>query len=200
MNVYDWPASVRVRGFRPSLESNSRSFESPFTGDEQVVDTLGSKWVFEVVIGQIKDLALASRFSTRLESVGGRKHCIKLYDFSRPRRAVLGAPVVNESLAMRRYLTSRGWTPSKLVLAEGDWLQIGNELKRVKGDVLSDASGRATINIEPELRATYASGTPLLVERPMGLFRIDDKLAGKGMITTKGADFGTIRFREALYP
>lgn len=200
MNIYDWPAAVRVRGFRPALESNARAFESPFTGDEQVVDTPGSKWVFEVVIGQIKDLSLASRFSARLESVGGHKHCIRLYDFSRPRRAVLGAPVVQESLAMRRYLTSRGWTPSSKVLEEGDWLQVGTELKRVVSDVWSDASGRATINLEPELRATYASGTPLQIERPMGLFRIDDKQAGKGMITTKGADFGTIRFREALYP
>lgn len=200
MTIYDWPVGVRVRGLRLSLESNTRTFESPFTGDEQVVDTPGSKWVFEVTIGQLKDAATARRFSTLLERVGGRRHCLRLYDFSMPKKTVLGAPVVNEAQSMRRYLSTRGWTPSRRVFEAGEWLQVGDELKRVVDDVWSDASGRATVNIEPELRATYASGTPLQVARPLGLFRIDDQLAGKGMITVKGTDFGTIKFREALYP
>lgn len=102
---------------------------------------------------------------------------------------------------MAARFTSRGWTPSTLVLNKGDWIQIGDELKRITADVWSDLAGAARLEIAPLLRASYPSGTPLVVARPMGVFRLDGAAAGKSRRQSAiKRDLGTIKFVESFYP
>lgn len=101
---------------------------------------------------------------------------------------------------MRTSLTSRGWSPNTLVLRRGDWVQVGDELKRVIADVTSDLSGAALIRVAPMLRANHPSGTPLVVDRPCGVFHLKDESAV--MFDREPGVFTDVSFtfREAFYP
>ncbi|WP_429152114.1 hypothetical protein [Aeromonas hydrophila] len=198
MTIYDWPAEFRVRENTLDLETNGRSFESPWTGSEQTVTTPGSKWLMEVTMGKM-DANLARRMESFIAKLDGKTNRVRLWDFAAPLQQVHGAPVVTEALTMRTGFTSRGWTPSTLVLRDGGWIQIGDELKRVTADVWSDSTGAARIQVAPMLRADYPSGTPLVVERPMGLFRLDG--GGKSRrLNGLRRDLGTLKFKECFYP
>ncbi|WP_045525048.1 hypothetical protein [Aeromonas caviae] len=200
METYDWPVEFRVRESTLALQTNHRSFESTWTGSEQTASTPGSKWLMELTMGKM-DAPVARRLEAFIAKLDGPSSRVRLWDFAHPLQPVKGAPVVNEALTMRTSMTSRGWTPSTQVLRNGDWIQIGDELKRVTADVWSDLAGAARINISPMLRADYPSGTPLVVAKPMGVFRLDGAGAGKSRrLNGMKRDLGTIKFVESFYP
>ena len=165
-----------------------------------------STMVFIVRKGNPKALPVdkARRLEALIFSLDGQAGRVRLWDFgarlvSSP-QPVRGAPVVTEALAMRKTLTSRGWTRSTKVLLAGDWIQIRDELKRVLADVTSDLSGGALIRVAPMLRGDYPSGTPLPVSRPSGVFMLrDDKAVtfqrSPGVFTDV-----SLSFVEAFYP
>lgn len=201
--VIDWPVDLIPGEMGLGLESMTRTFESPWTGSTQTAETPGSKVVMQL---SFKGLPVdkARRLEALIFSLDGQAGRVRLWDFgarliSRP-QPVRGAPVVTEGLAMRKVLTSRGWTPATKVLQVGDWIQIGDELKRVLADVTSDLSGSALIRIAPMLRADYPSGTPLSVSRPSGVFMLNGDKAvtfqrSPGVFTDV-----SLSFVECFYP
>jgi hypothetical protein len=145
------------------------------------------------------DPAVAYRLESFIAKLDGKTNRVRLWDFAHPRQPVHGTPIVSEALNMRIAMTSRGWKPSTLVLRDGDWLQVGVELKRITADVWSDQSGVARISFSPMLRMSHPSGTPLTVDRPMGIFRLDG--GGKSRrLSGARRDLGTIKFKESFYP
>ncbi|WP_303845727.1 hypothetical protein [Aeromonas sobria] len=200
METYDWPAEFRVRENTLALQTNHRSFESSWDGSEQTASTPGSKWLMELTMGRM-EADIARRFEAFIAQLDGPSSRVRMWDFAHPLQSVHGAPIVSEALTMRTLFTSRGWTPSTLVLRRGDWIQIGDELKRVVADVQSDLSGAATVRVGPMLRNNYPSGSPLVVSRPMGVFRLDGAGAGKSRrLNARVRDLGTIKFVESFYP
>lgn len=57
-------------------------------------------------------------------------------------------------------------------LLAGDYVQIGNGLHRVLTDVDTDESGNATLEIWPSLRSSPANDTQVVLENPVGRFRL----------------------------
>ncbi|MCJ7930971.1 hypothetical protein [Aeromonas sp. LsrichE-8G] len=201
--VIDWPVDLIPGEMSLGLESMTRSFESPWTGSVQTVETPGSKVVMQI---SFKGLPVdkARRLEALVFSLDGQAGRVRLWDFGArlvgSPQPVRGVPVVTEALAMRKMFTSRGWTPGTKVLQVGDWIQIGDELKRVLADVTSDLSGGALIRVAPMLRGDYPSGTPLSVSRPSGVFMLrDDKAVtfqrSPGVFTDV-----SLSFVESFYP
>jgi hypothetical protein len=93
-----------------------------------------------------------------------------------PKGSALGTPVVDGSFAMvagGKTLYTKGWTASQLgLLLPGDYLQVGYRLHRVLDSVISDSSGKAVINIWPSLREPPIDSEPLILDSPLGLFRL----------------------------
>ncbi|WP_394293012.1 hypothetical protein [Aeromonas rivipollensis] len=201
--VIDWPVDLIPGEMGLGLEGMTRTFESPWTGSTQTAETPGAKVVMQL---SFKGLPVdkARRLEALIFSLHGQAGRVRLWDFgarlvSSP-QPVHGAPVVTEALAMRKTLTCRGWTPSTKVLQVGDWIQIGDELKRVLADVTSDLSGSALVRVAPMLRNNYPSGTPLLVSRPSGVFMLNGDKAvtfqrSPGVFTDV-----SLSFVESFYP
>jgi hypothetical protein len=201
--VIDWPVDLIPGEMGLGLEGMTRTFESPWTGSTQTAETPGAKVVMQL---SFKGLPVdkARRLEALIFSLHGQAGRVRLWDFgarlvSSP-QPVRGAPVVTEALAMRKSLTSRGWTPGTKVLQVGDWIQVGDELKRVLADVTSDLSGSALIRVAPMLRNNYPSGTPLLVSRPSGVFMLNGDKAvtfqrSPGVFTDV-----SLSFVESFYP
>lgn len=200
--MIDWPDSLIPSEMSLGVSSNTKTFTSSFTNADQTRSDPGAKVICTIKFNNLtkdkSDEIEALLFE--LEGAAGR---VRLWDFrarlvSSP-PPVLGAPVVSSANSMGKVLSSRGWNPGATVLRRGQWIQVGDELKRVLGDVVADPAGVASIRIAPMLRKSWPSGTHIEVRRPRGVFRLDkDSWSGD---TTPG-HFSTysLSFVEAFYP
>lgn len=200
--MIDWPDTLIPSEMSLGVSANTKTFTSSFTNADQTRSDPGAKVMctlkFNNLTREQSDELEALLFE--LEGAAGR---VRLWDFrarlvSAP-PPVLGAPVVSAATSMGRVLSSRGWNPGVTVLRRGQWVQIGDELKRVLADVVADASGAAAIRIAPMLRKSWPSGTAIEVRRPRGVFRLDkDDWSGDtvpGHLSTY-----SLSFVEAFYP
>lgn len=73
-------------------------------------------------------------------------------------------------------LNTDGWAVSKTVLKAGDFLRLasGTKLYQVTADVVSNASGVATVQIFPQLYAAAADHTALVVNNVTMLAQLKD--------------------------
>jgi hypothetical protein len=89
---------------------------------------------------------------------------------------------VELSLASDTYATSNvasisGWAanaPTKLRV--GQYISIDKQLLRIAATPLAaDSTGKATVEFNPPLRASYGTGTTVVTAYPRGVFRLDQR-------------------------
>ena len=201
-DVIDWPTDIIPNEMSIGLEGLTRDFES-MSGSTQTLAIPGSKVTAQLTFRNLP-APVAKRLKALVFSLEGTSGRVRIWDFSSQLvgnpQPVLGHPVVTEAISMKKQFTSRGWTPSRRVLSLGDWVQVGDELKMVLADVYSDAAGTALVRISPMVRQNYPSGTPLVVARPCGVFKLQDNKQGvfhhsPGVFTDV-----TLSLIEAFYP
>lgn len=86
-------------------------------------------------------------------------------------QGLAGSPVVDGAGQLGTSLTLRGLTPF-YAFKEGFWLSIVDAagqpyLHNVQSPAVADGSGVVTVTIEPPLRAAFADGATVLIERPV---------------------------------
>lgn len=98
---------------------------------------------------------------------------VKLTDYGHPQRGSLaGTPLVNGANQTGNTLLTKGWTPNAqgvLKAADGVTLATG-QLVRTMTDVNADASGLATITVEPGILKAPADASALTVVQPTAVF------------------------------
>lgn len=167
----------RVQFYAVNAVNLSRS---PFTFDTQVQEFSGQSWGAEVTFPPLEREA-AEELVAFLLALQGPKGTFLLYDplATEPRGIATGTPLVKGASQTGNSLVTDGWTPTTTgVLLRGDKFQIGTRLYGVMGtgDVDSDGSGDATIDIWPRLRESPADNEGLITERPKGLFRLANQM------------------------
>jgi hypothetical protein len=123
--------------------------------------------------------AQAAEWEGFLASLRGMLNVFQIGD---PRRQTpLGnaqgsAPVLTgTNNAMATSITTAGWKPNTArCLLRGDLFQIGYHLYRTCEQISADPGGLATILIWPSLRESPAAGAPLILSKPLGLWRLAD--------------------------
>lgn len=71
-------------------------------------------------------------------------------------------------------------TPSATVLLEGEYFQIGNELKIVTEDCVADGLGNANVKFDPPLRESPSDNDPLNIATPTAKFRLSEPRSNWG--------------------
>ncbi|EOD3176907.1 hypothetical protein ACJMJ7_005511, partial [Citrobacter freundii] len=104
----------------------------------------------------------------------------KVRDWGRSGRAPAGAPVVDGANQTGIQLQSKGWTPGTVVLRQGDYFTVNDELKMVTADVTSAANGTAMIAFAPMLRSSPPANAVIEVAKPYGIFKLKDNQQGAG--------------------
>ncbi|MDK6976632.1 hypothetical protein QP313_17955, partial [Proteus mirabilis] len=84
-----------------------------------------------------------------LDGMSGR---VKISSWIRKGRYGYGSPRIAIPSQLGNQLETKDWKRNMRVLQQGDRLTVGNELKMVVADVVSDNNGRANIPISPMLR------------------------------------------------
>lgn len=175
MDVLVWPEGILPSSFEWTLNSNGSAFESPWNGQTQTVRFPGSRWEAKMTLDNQDDLESREieAIIVELDGIAGR---IRLRDYGRWGSPPKGNPVVSGAAQTGSNIVTVGWTPSVKVLSRGDYATIGGELKMILADVVSDATGKATLKIGPQMRNPPADASAIEVQNPYGIFRLE---AGK---------------------
>jgi hypothetical protein len=168
------PSTPKPAGVRLFATDNVAVSMSPFTGQQQVYRHQGMAWRAEITL-PIMDRATADPWRAFLLALGGRFGTFTMGDPSAPapRGVGTGAPLVNGAAQTGQSLITDGWTISTAnILRAGDYVQLGSYLYLNINDVSSNASGQATLDIWPRLRASPADNAAIVVNNTVGLWRL----------------------------
>ncbi|MEK7952792.1 hypothetical protein [Luteolibacter soli] len=156
------------------MESNHGLAESPFSGQAQAQRGQLERWSFVMKVRRLnrREAQVAEGFFLMLEAPFG------LFRMPDPaRRKPLGKATGNPILTAAatpgdRTISVSGFTPNVPgILKAGDWVQVGDQLSKVRADVNSSATGTATISLWPKIMRTVPDETPLIVRDAIGVFR-----------------------------
>ena len=193
MTILSMPEDMAFDAVTWALQTNTSTWESPFTRATQTKELAGARWVATYSMPAYKraDRAKAMAFLAKLRGAAGR-----FYAYNPSNMGLLGAgggaPIVAGPDQTGSSLLTDGWPADTLVLKAGDEFQIGAELKQVVDDVLADENGIATINFEPPLRHRPADNTPIILDKPSCIMRLVDD--NQNSFNEDVAGFATITF------
>jgi hypothetical protein len=173
------PSLLKATRLTWTAESNHGLAESAFTGTVQAQRGQIERWSFTMEVQRMTrgDAQQAIAFFLRLE---GPLNTFRMHDPAacKPLGKGTGSPVASaDTPAGSRTLDTSGWLPNVLgQLKAGDWVQIGDQLSRVRLDVDSSATGTASLDLWPKLMLPVESGTPILLRPAKGIFRFTSDL------------------------
>ncbi|HKD62365.1 MAG TPA: hypothetical protein VKB47_18015 [Terracidiphilus sp.] len=152
---------------------------SPFTRAEQTQYWPGGDfWDATITLPPLSS-AQAAAWRGATAELSGRAYVVQLGDRSQkqPAGAALGIPEINAgsglNAPMTKVLSTFGWTPNiARILLPGDYLQVGYRLYVVTEVANSASDGTASVSIWPSIRETPAGATPIILNQPVGLFRL----------------------------
>lgn len=198
MSILEWPKEVIPTQENWQLLSNSKTFTSPFNGSSQTVRFPGSRWRCELTFNNLNE-EKSRQLEALVASLDGMSGRVKIASWIRKGRYGYGSPRIAIPSLLGHRLETKDWKRNMRVLQQGDRLTVGNELKMVVADVISDNQGRANILISPMLRTSPTVNEMLEVERPFGVFRLVDNEQGKFQHRRLGYTNITLSFEEVLY-
>ncbi|VFS19473.1 Uncharacterised protein [Enterobacter cancerogenus] len=193
----EWPADVEPSSLTWRTESNTKTFRSPFNGASQTVRFPGTRWVCSLTFNNLTD-DKSRRIDALVASLDGEYGRVKIRDWGRDGRNPFGNPVVSDANQTGTQLYSKGWTAGKVILREGDYLTINDELKMVTADVTSTSTGTAIIPIAPMLRTSPPVNGKIELANPYGIFKLKDNQQGAGNRVPGVFTSYTLEFEEAF--
>lgn len=168
------PEILRAVTLSWTMEMNHGLATSVFSGQSQAQRGALERWSFTMGIRGMnrRDAQVAQGFFLRLE---GQLNLFRMHDpaAALPLGRALGKPVLAANATPgARTLSISGWAANVAgILKAGDWVQIGDQLAKVRVDATSNAAGACSIDIWPKVMKTVAAGQPLIVRQARGLFR-----------------------------
>lgn len=166
--VITLPGGVYFESAEIGLERADQEFRSGYTGKRQVVAWPYALWVFTAQTIPY-DHAEAGKLRSFLARLKGR---VNLWRQPIPGSYnTAGYTGANGRLngshnAGLTVLVTDGWPNSTLILRDGDYFTINDELKIATADVYTNGAGQATISMEPMLKRTAADNLQLEVKEP----------------------------------
>ena len=151
---------------------------SEFTGEQLIVSHTGQPKEAVITSASMKRPA-AMEWITFLLELQGQKGTFLFGDpFNiSPRGIGTGTPLIAGASETGQDINTDGWTTAQTgIILKGDWLQIGtnaaSRLFQSLTDVNSDGGGLATLTLWPEIKIAFANDTPINVNSPLGLWRL----------------------------
>ena len=149
--------------------------ESPFTFQQQVQIWSGRAWVYDIEFYPQRG-ADARALDAILNQIGGVSGTFVFEDPTTGRADIAGNPEVSEIAQTGSSMATSGWASSTTVMQAGECFSLGTgattRLYQLTADAVSDVSGFATLQIQPDLRQSPNVNDPLEVTQPRVLLRL----------------------------
>ncbi|MDQ2324992.1 hypothetical protein RBI98_09365 [Citrobacter koseri] len=197
MAALEWPEDVCPASLTWRSESNTKTFRSPFNGASQTVRFPGTRWMCSLTFNNLSD-EKSRRIDSLVAELDGEYGRVKIRDWGRSGRTPTGSPLVDGANQTGTELHSKGWTAGMVVLRQGDYITVNNELKIVTADVSSASNGTALIPFAPMLRSSPPANAVIEVANPYGIFKLKDNQQGAGNRVPGVFTSYTLEFEEAF--
>jgi hypothetical protein len=173
--ILTWP-DYCVSAFRWTSAEQAIPFKSAF--GSQALDVAAPVWSVELA-GRPELWPEAIEIGTFFESLRGYTNQIALWNLSQPTPSgtLRGSPTfaVDTPQGATQIEIDVGIGQDGATLRRGDLIGFGSGLTqqvvRVSADSEADSSGTLTANIVTPLRNAFASGAPIVWDKPKALFR-----------------------------
>jgi len=168
--VATMPRVFLPRSFSAGLQTNTRSFASPFGGSEQVADMLNDRWSFALELAA-RNHDEAASVEAFVAAMRGMSNTTNLYHFGRPtpRGTLAGSPTAQAAAQGAGTITLNATTGH--TLRAGDLIGVSGLLLQVAADCVS-AAGAMPVPLVNRLRRAITAGTAVIWDRPTGTFRL----------------------------
>ena len=155
------PSAIKIQSLAPTRVSVAHSLRrsTRTTGAQRWIVTADWEGLTRTQFAPIQAFVIAQRGQWDSFSMVLPGH-------KQPQGTASGTPLVNGASQAGRTLATRGWSANVAgILKAGDFIGITGQTKvyMVTSDANSDASGNATLVIEPALMASPADGAALIV-------------------------------------
>lgn len=184
MTVIAVPEYIGFENCEISLLRATVAHRSPFTGKRQVVTSAFALWQFSGKVVPLQGIP-AGKLRSFLVQLKGQANTFRLPVPAAevPLSAYSGTQGrVNTASGVGTSIATDGWTPNTLIVADGDYFNIGDELKMATADILSNGAGVCTLLFEPPLRTVPADNTIIKLDDPfIYLSASDDEIAKWGL-------------------
>lgn len=158
------------------FEANNQVFESPLDGVQQSANLSGGKWRAALSFSNVVPdrMRRLRAFLMQLKGQSGQFYVSpsNYVPFGNVTAGTQG--LVNGAGQNGKSIASDGWTPSTLILAVGDYVEINSELKVITQDCYSDATGAATLVFEPEMVGVTVDNAAIECMAPRCIMRLED--------------------------
>lgn len=173
MSDYTWPAAWAPARFQMRVESNTRSFASPYTQGMQSIDLMADFWRVQIDMPPNIGALLGGQIEAFFDRLKGSVNRIVLWNLQRPvpLGSMRGAPTLSAN-ALQFANTASVATVPGATLRAGDMVGIGGQLVRLMVDCVADGSGTMGIEFAPRLRTAQAAGAAVTWSMPTANFII----------------------------
>lgn len=215
MPIYTFPADLLDRrgpsSINWSLASNTLQHVSPLTGATRTISLPGARWKFtatwnalspyqserSVAVGSacFSDRSIIEAFLAKLNGRAGRFYFYPPEQVSNTYLWGLGP--YSGSAVTEGTVDGGGQTGTSLnitatyyrVAVQGQFFEVNGELKRVTDATGNTPDGRMTLLFSPPLRASPPNGANVKFVKPLGIFMLQDDVAGLNVGPGGYADF-----------
>lgn len=179
-----WQASYGAASFALRMSPNNRKHTSPFSKATQVIDFIGERWVATITV-PINSYSIAQTVEALLAQLRGMDGTVEIWHLARPAPSgtMRGTPTLSATAAQGAQSLSVTTSVAGVTVKAGDMLGVGTQLVMVGAD--ATAAGTAlTVPLASRLRASVASGSAVVWDKPRAKFRLSSDTSG-GEVTFK---------------
>jgi len=166
MPTITFPATPKPQSMSWRLVMPSQTNISEWTGRRQTVASNRGWWECQFTLPPLVGVTRVNPWRSFVVQARGQVNDFQVPVDPTAQSAVVATPLINGAGQTGRSLASDGWPVSSTVLQAGQFLTINNQLLQLTANVVSNASGQATLSFEPPIRVSPADNAAIEFRNP----------------------------------
>lgn len=166
MPTITFPATPKPQSMSWRLVMPSQTNISEWTGRRQTVASNRGWWECQFTLPPLVGVTRVNPWRSFVVQARGQVNDFQVPVDPTAQSAVVATPLINGAGQTGRSLASDGWPVSSTVLQAGQFLTINNQLLQLTANVVSNASGQATLSFEPPIRVSPADNAAIEFKNP----------------------------------
>lgn len=166
MPTITFPATPKPQSMSWRLVMPSQTNISEWTGRRQTVASNRGWWECQFTLPPLVGVTRVNPWRSFVVQARGQVNDFQVPVDPTAQSAVVATPLINGAGQTGRSLASDGWPVSSTVLQAGQFITINNQLLQLTANVVSNASGQATLSFEPPIRVSPADNAAIEFKNP----------------------------------
>lgn len=166
MPTITFPATPKPQSMSWRLVMPSQTNISEWTGRRQTVASNRGWWECQFTLPPLVGGTRVNPWRSFVVQARGQVNDFQVPVDPTAQSAVVATPLINGAGQTGRSLASDGWPVSSTVLQAGQFITINNQLLQLTANVVSNASGQATLTFEPPIRVSPADNAAIEFKNP----------------------------------